>query len=346
MPGDPFKPGGLGAGWALASRRLIATGYGKWLGWLDERGLLDPKASPATRATRQLVAAYAKDLQASYSPFTVQGRIQQVGDALRVMAPDQDLRWITRGAWRLRSQAVPLRDKRARLQSPMRLVTLGLRLMEVAQAQDVTLASALAFRDGLIIAFLAYRPLRAKNLTMICCYQHLVRRGEAWWIAFAGTEMKNKRPLEFPFPAALGPYLNRYLETYRPVLLTAGGRQAPAPISQLWVTRNATALGQQTIGYHIMRRTQAEFGIKLNPHGFRDCAATWIAIYDPEHVQIVAAILGHSSLETSERYYNLARGLEAGRRYHGEIKAIRDRAGPPTEPGRRRRRANAHQPAT
>jgi len=95
-----------------------------------------------------------------------------------------------------------------------------------------------------------------------------------------------------------------------------------------------------------MRRTQAEFGIKLNPHGFRDCAATWIAIYDPEHVQIVAAILGHSSLETSERYYNLARGLEAGRRYHGEIKAIRDRAGPPTEPGRRRRRANAHQPAT
>jgi len=62
--------------------------------------------------------------------------------------------------------------------------------------------------------------------------------------------------------------------------------------------------------------------------------------------KIVAAILGHSCLETSERYYNLAHGLEAGRRYHGEFKAIRDRAGPPTEPGRRRRRANAHQPAT
>jgi integrase len=208
--------------------------------------------------------------------------------------------------------------------------------MEVAQAQEVTLASAMAFRDGLIIAFLAYRPLRAKNLAMICCDQHLTRRGEAWWVAFAGDEMKNKQPLEFPFPAALNHHLEIYLDTYRPVLLTAGGRPAPATVSRLWASRNATTLCQQTIGDHIKRHTRAEFGIALNPHGFRDCAATWIAIYDPEHVQIVAAILGHSCLETSEHYYNLARGLEAGRRYHGEIKAIRDRASSAIEPGRRR----------
>ena len=201
------------------------------------------------------------------------------------------------------------------------------------------IASALAFRDGLIIAFLAYRPLRAKNLTMICCDQHLARRGDSWWVAFAGDEIKNKQPLEFPFPATLSPHLETYLNIYRPILLTAGDRHAPAPIARLWVSRDATALGQQTIGHHIKRRTRAEFGIALNPHGFRDCAATWIAIYDPEHVQIVAAILGHSCLETSERYYNLARGLEAGRRYHGEIKAIRDRAGPPIEPSRRRQPA-------
>ena len=132
VPGDPFNPGGLGADWAMTSRRQIASGYGKWLAWLDERGLLDPKVSPVSRATRLLVATYTKDLQAVYSPFTVQGRIQQVGDALRIMAPDQDLRWITRGAWRLRTKAVPLMDKRARLQSPIRLVALGLRLMEDA----------------------------------------------------------------------------------------------------------------------------------------------------------------------------------------------------------------------
>jgi integrase len=337
VPGDPFSPGGLGAGWALASRQQIAAGYGKWLVWLDEQGLLDPKAPPASRATRPMLAAYTKRLQADYSPFTVQGRVQQVGDALRIMAPDQDLRWISRGAWRLRNKAVPITDKRARLQSPTRLIDLGLSLMEDAQAEEVTLASAMTFRDGLIIAFLAFRPLRAKNLAMICCGQHLARRGEEWWVAFAGDEMKNKRPLEFPFPAALSPHLETYLNIYRPVLLTTGKPQAPALIARLWVSRDATALGQQTIAHHIQRRTRAEFGIALNPHGFRDCAATWIATYDPEHVQIVAAILGHSCMETSERYYNLARGLEAGRRYHAEIKVRRDSAGPPAD--RRRRPA-------
>jgi len=326
VEGDPFKPGGLGAGWALVSRRQITGGYGKWLAWLDERGLLDPVAAPASRATRSLVAAYAKDLQTSYSPFTVQGRVQQLGDALRVMTPDHDLRWITRGAWRLRSRAKPLKDKRARLQSPVRLIALGVRLMTAAESEPVTLESAMAFRDGLIIAFLAYRPVRAKNLTMICCDEHLVRRGDEWWVAFTGKDMKAKRPLEFPFPAELAAYLEKYLAIYRPVLLTRGGQQAPAAVSRLWVSREATALCQPTIGHHIKQNTRAEFGAEINPHLFRDCAATWIAIYGPEHVHIIAAILGHSTLETSERYYNQAQGLEAGRRYHRTIKGIRGRA--------------------
>jgi integrase/recombinase XerD len=325
-PGDPFDPGGLGAGWAVPSRRRIASAYGTWLAWLDGQGLLDPSAAPASRATRDLVRIYAKDLQTSHSPFYVQGSVQHLGDALRVMTPDRDLRWITRGAWRLRNRAVPVRDKRARLQSPKRLVALGVRLMEVAEAEAVSLESAMTFRDGLVIAFLAYRPLRAKNLTMISCDQHLIRRGDGWWVAFIGKEMKAKRPLEFPFPAALAPHLEKYLEIYRPVLLTAGGRQPPAAVSRLWISRDATALGQKTIAHHIKRRTRAEFGIELNPHGFRDAAATYIALYDPEHVQIVAAILGHSTLETSQKYYDLSGTVEAGRRYHGAIKAIRSRA--------------------
>ena len=211
--------------------------------------------------------------------------------------------------------------------------------MAAAESEAVTLEAAMAFRDGLIIAFLAYRPVRAKNLAMICCDQHLVRRGNDWWVAFTGKEMKAKRPLEFPFPAELAPYLEKYLAIYRPVLLTAGGRQPPAAVSRLWVSRDATALCQQTIGHHIKRHTRAEFGIELNPHLFRDCAATWIAIYGPEHVHIIAAILGHSTLETSERYYNQAQGLEAGRRYHGTIKGIRGRANPPSRSDRLRQSA-------
>jgi integrase len=64
----------------------------------------------------------------------------------------------------------------------------------------------------------------------------------------------------------------------------------------------------------------------LNAHLFRDCVATEIAIHDPEHVQMIRPILGHATLATSERHYNLAGSLEAGRRYQGTIAKLRRRA--------------------
>ena len=335
-PGDPFTPGGLAAGWAPTSRRVIEMNYGAWLAWLQGQGLLDPLVPPAARISKDRVKAYVAALQATKSPFTVASRVQMLGDALRAMAPEKDWRWIGRAAGRLRSRAVPIRNKRARLQPPYQLAALGKRLMAEAEAARPTLEAAMVYRDGLVIALLAYRPIRGRNLAMIKCGQHLVCRDGAWWLLFAATETKAKRPLEFPLPLDLVPEIERYLAVYRPILLTRGGRQPPAPLAALWISRDATALGYGTIAHHVERHTRAEFGAALNPHLFRDCAATYIAIVDPEHVQIIRVILGHSTLATSERHYNQARGLEAGRRYHGTVAAIRNRAKPADGQGQHR----------
>jgi integrase len=327
MPGDPFEPGGLADGWAANTRRGVQESYGLWLRWLDQQLLLEPDSLPASRITRKRAAAYAAALRSTRSPYSVQSRIQQLGDALRVMAPDQAWTWIGRAAGRLRSRATTVRNKRDRLQSPERLAELGRQLMSEAVAIGLTLDAAVLHRNGLSIALLAYRPLRMRNLAMIRCDRHLVYRNGAWWLLFAGDETKGKRPLESPFPGDLIAHLARYLETYRPILLTAGGQHAPAPITELWVSRDATALCYSTIAHHIKRHTRAAFGAPVNPHLFRDCAATSIAIVDPVHVRIIAAILGHSTMDTSERYYNQARGLEAGRRYQDTIGAIRKDSG-------------------
>jgi integrase/recombinase XerC len=50
----------------------------------------------------------------------------------------------------------------------------------------------------------------------------------------------------------------------------------------------------------------------LSPHLFRDCLATSLAINDPGIVNIAHVMLGNS-LATTERFYNLAQTLEAGR---------------------------------
>ena len=61
----------------------------------------------------------------------------------------------------------------------------------------------------------------------------------------------------------------------------------------------------------------------MNPHLFRDCAATTIATNDPEHVHVITSILGHSSLATSEHYYNHARSLQAAHSYQNLILQLR-----------------------
>ena len=48
-------------------------------------------------------------------------------------------------------------------------------------------------------------------------------------------------------------------------------------------------------------------------------AATSIAIEDPHHVTLIAALLGHARLATSERYYNMATTLEAAASYHRQL---------------------------
>ena len=62
--------------------------------------------------------------------------------------------------------------------------------------------------------------------------------------------------------------------------------------------------------------TSKLFDRPINPHVFRACLATTIATEDPEHVLASARILGHTSIQTTERSYNKAKMTEAMQRYH------------------------------
>jgi hypothetical protein len=65
---------------------------------------------------------------------------------------------------------------------------------------------------------------------------------------------------------------------------------------------------------------------------FRDCAATSLAVHDPDQVQIAHHILGNS-YAMMEKHYNLARMTDAARHYHAALEQIRD--GQPAHSARR-----------
>ena len=73
----------------------------------------------------------------------------------------------------------------------------------------------------------------------------------------------------------------------------------------------------------IIERTREAFGIAINPHFFRDIAATTLAHADPEHVRISALLLGHSSFATTEQYYVRANMVAANRRRQESLLRLR-----------------------
>jgi site-specific recombinase XerD len=175
---------------------------------------------------------------------------------------------------------------------------------------------AAQYRDGLVIALLAARPLRLSNLAALTLDRHLVRTSDGFMLRIAPAETKNHRPIEVPLPAALVPFVERYLTTHRPHLLRGTGRRGPGAAREaLWVSRSGGAMAQSSIRARIYACTAAAFGTALPPHLFRDAAATSVALEMPAHVESTRVILGHADPRTVERHYNQARAVEASRAY-------------------------------
>jgi integrase/recombinase XerD len=283
--------------------------------------LLAPELDPGDRVTQPRVTAYIADLARNNGDFTVLCRVQELYDAMRVLAPHQDWRWLRQIHNAVRSRSEPARDKRARIQPAAELVRLGKALMEQAETavHKPSLARAVWFRDGLMIAFLAHRPLRLSNLAAVMLGRHLIRQTRGYRLFFTAEEVKNRRPIDTAVPTSLVSDFDRYLDHHRPVLLTRGGRERPVMCEALWVSEAATPLNPGSIPNRIKKHTSAAFGRYLSPHLFRDCAATTIAVDDPKHARSIMNILGHSTPATSEKHYNQARSLEASRRYEKVI---------------------------
>ena len=240
---------------------------------------------------------------------------------MRWFAPEHDWSWLKPILARLRGRAVPVRDKRARLRSAHELLALGHQLMQAAvTATGPSLRQrARLYRDGLMIAFLAARPLRLANLTQLELGRELIQRPSGWWLEIPGTDTKTGQPLELPFPEDLVPALKLYLGTWRPRLARP---ERSAANTALWLSHRGNAVSDIHAYNLIMAHTRATFGQPVNPHLFRDVAATTVALERPEQVRITARLLGHASFATTERYYNLARGTEAARAWHAVLEGI------------------------
>jgi integrase/recombinase XerD len=88
--------------------------------------------------------------------------------------------------------------------------------------------------------------------------------------------------------------------------------------------------------YDIVRgRTIAKFGKAMSLHDFRRAAATYLAMDAPEKIGLIPGVLQHVKPEVSEQHYNLARSMQAGRRFAAHLANARNRLRPLATKNRR-----------
>jgi integrase/recombinase XerD len=326
LPPDPFNPLAAYANrWKPATRQALTRSYGQWITWLRKTGRLDPTSPPADRATRETVRAYFDHMvERGLADLTVSTHVARLGDMLKAMHPDQDWFWLDRAAGRLANIAKPKRDKRSTTQPTEQLLALGEALIAAAETADPSSrqeAPRLA-RDGLIIALLALRPFRKRNLTALTLGRHVEKRDGRWLIRIEAEETKNGRQIYCDWPEQLVEPLERYIAVHRRILL---GEKAKimGDLGPLWISHHGNQITGESIWSIVRSRTERGLGVALNLHSFRHSAATTIATHDPENASSIADVLGHSTLRTADRYYNQAQMITAGDVYGQTIVDLR-----------------------
>lgn len=316
-----LAPASPAAAWAPATQQRVARNYGRFLGWLTLTGNLDLQADSADRLSRALLERFIEQLLPINAPRTVITILDGLVMFIRALGLANDTAWLCSVQQGLRHEVRDTRDKAQRLRHALALRDLGASLMRGAPLAHRRLSQAVRYRDGLIIALLAMRPLRMKNLLGLTLGRHLVRQDGCWWILIATAETKNRRPIEVRFPAWLVEFLEHYLAAVRPLLAQGHGAAASGE-ARLWLTRSGAVLSERRLHGCVCARTEAAFGRSVYPHLFRDAVATTIALDDPEHVRSAAAVLGHASFASTERYYRMSRGAEATRMLHDVMEAL------------------------
>jgi integrase/recombinase XerD len=138
-------------------------------------------------------------------------------------------------------------------------------------------------------------------------------------MVFEGLELKSGRAFEITVPENVVPYFKYYLREVRPKFTGADRHDG------IWASTKGGPLTANAIARIITERTREALGQSVNPHLFRHCAATTIAIVQPGRIGVARELLGHASLDTTNAYYNKARSIEASRLYAGVLTGLTPR---------------------
>ena len=310
VEGDILDDAGPLHHWREGTRRKAAGAYGTWLARCGRTGTLS--LAPWDRVTPEAVAEYASETRSRCSAATAHLHANELLKLMRAMRPDLDWSRIDRIVQRLQSQA-PAKSKRRLPVTARELCCWGMdRMRSYEEMGGISeKGRAVGYRQGLCFALLIARPLRRRTYLNLKIGQHIKKQNGIWTIMLAPDDVKDARHHFYDVPDFLQEPIQKYIDHHREVLL--GGNE----YDDLWITKYGRPFSVPGLVSQFTKLSKRHLGFTMRVHVFRSVAMTSLAIEDPEHVRIGASILGHKTLATSEKHYNLARELEAVASYNG-----------------------------
>lgn len=268
-PGGRLTRGGRAAHLKPVTRLDLARRYGLFLEFLARTGRMMPEASASALITPDNVTNYIADLQSRLCSVSVHGSIAKLRRIVELLDPHCDSTWLRdveqELAWEMRPA-----PKFDRIIDSDRIVEAGVHLMQKAEdnTQLPLRCRAALYRNGLMLALLAVCPIRFKNFAALELGTSLRRMGARWIITLSASDAKSGRVDERIVPENLCPAIDLYLRAYR--------TPAREGETMLWVGRTGAPLGYSGVERSITWTAEMELSIALNPHLFRDCAASTV----------------------------------------------------------------------
>ena len=305
-PSVQLKRGGAASHFRPVVQYDLARRYGYFLDFLSRSGRPDMVAAAGAQVTPPNVEAYVNELKARVSSVTVYGSIQKLRRFVQLIAPARDIGWLIAIERELTTEKRP-RPKWSRFVRTDILVDAGLTLMAEAEiAKRPNLTRARMFRNGLMIALLAYCPIRSKNFAALEIDRSFVNVDGTWWIVLTAAETKEKRADERPLPEELTSAIEHYLEVHRPVLARGNTRA-------LWLAIDGKPMSYASIAELIPETTRMTVGVSVSPHMFRTAGATTLATRAGDKPHAGSALLHHRPGSTTQENYNRASCVSAGK---------------------------------
>jgi integrase len=318
--GDMFDDDTRGTHLSEATRKALRVAYAQYLRFvLNNHPHLLTKA-PEARLDRNLIAEYVGLLRKTHQDISAATSLHHLRLALRLICPKDDWSWLLTITKRI-AAAAPTKPKKYGEVSSAELYLLGLKLMDEALAEtadqtEISKASALKYRDGMLIALLSLVAPRRRTAAALRTGKQLIKSGELWALAIPAEDVKGKRPLDFNLSRNFCDRIDLYLQKYRPRIPGATSHNG------LWPSNKGGPMTAGAIYDAVCKRTRKAFGFSVNPHRFRHAAGTLWSIEDPKNVRGLKDFFGHASYDkmTEVHYLNsqtrlagraLARAIDA-----------------------------------